>query len=215
MNSGIRPKRKQIFWLNTTQDIARSPFVDHLNPSAKADGRRPAARRNDLLQARKRAAAHKQDVRRIYLQELLLGMLAPTLRRHGRDRAFHDFQEGLLNTLARHVARNRRVIRLAADFVDFVDVYDAALGSFDVVVGGLEQLQNNVLDIFADIPRLGQGCRVRHGKRHVENASEGLRKQSLAAACWPDEQNVRFRQFDVGILARVVQPLVVVVDGNG
>src|SRR5262249_8389432 len=88
------------------------------------------------------AAAHEQDVSRVDLQELLLRMLASALRRHRRDGAFHDLEEGLLYALARDVAGDRGVVGLAADLVDLVDIDDAALGALDVVVGGLQQLED-------------------------------------------------------------------------
>ena len=49
-----------------------------------------------------------------------------------------------------------RVVRLAADLVDLVDVDDAALRPLDVVVRGLEQLEDDVLHILTHITRFGQ-----------------------------------------------------------
>ena len=43
------------------------------------------------------------------------------------------------------------VFRLAADLVDLVDVHDAALRALDVVVGRLQELQDDVLDVLADV----------------------------------------------------------------
>jgi len=40
---------------------------------------------------------------------------------------------------------------LRADLVDLVDIDDAALRPLDIVVGRLQQLQDDVLDIFADV----------------------------------------------------------------
>jgi hypothetical protein len=48
------------------------------------------------------------------------------------------------------------VVGLAADLVDLVDVDDAALRALDIVVGGLQQLQDDVLDILADVAGFGQ-----------------------------------------------------------
>ena len=128
------------------------------------------------------------------------------------DRAFHDLQQRLLHALARHVARDRGVVGLAADLVDFVDVDDAALRALDVVVGGLQQLEDDVLDVFADIAGFGQRRGIRHRERHVEDARQRLGEQRLAAAGRADQQDVRLGQFDVVVLRRVVEPLVVVVD---
>ena len=167
---------------------------------------------DDLLEAGERAAADEQDIGGVDLQELLLRVLAAALRRHRRDGAFHDLQERLLHALARHVARDRRVVGLAADLVDLVDVDDAALRALDIVVGRLQQLQDDVLDVLADIAGFGQRRGVGHRERHVEDARQRLREQRLAAAGRPDEQDVRLRQLDVVVLGLVVEPLVVVMD---
>src|SRR5204862_2209075 len=94
------------------------------------------ALRYDLLEARERAAADEQNVGGVDLQELLLRMLAPTLRRHRGDGAFHDLEQGLLHALARDVAGDRGVVGLAADLVDLVDVDDAARGGPLALAGG-------------------------------------------------------------------------------
>src|SRR5439155_2276464 len=52
---------------------------------------------NDLVQPDERAAADEQDVRRVDLDVLLLGMLASALRRDVADRPFEHLQQRLLN----------------------------------------------------------------------------------------------------------------------
>ena len=89
-----------------------------------------------------------------------------------------------------------------------------ALGPLDVVVGGLEQLQDDVLDVLADIAGLGQGRGVGHRERHVEDPGQGLGEQGLARAGRADQQDVGLRQLDVVVLRRVGEPLVMVVDRN-
>ncbi len=86
-----------------------------------------------------------------------------------------------------------------------------ALRPLDVVLRRLQQLQDDVLDVLADIPRLGQRGGVGHGERHVEDPRQCLRQQRLAAARRADQHDVGLLQLHVGILRRVVQPLVVVV----
>ena len=65
-------------------------------------------------------------------------VLATALGRNRRHGPLHDLQKRLLDALSRNVAGDRRVVRFAADFIDFVDIDDAALRSLDVIVGGLE-----------------------------------------------------------------------------
>ena len=109
-------------------------------------------------------------------------VLAPALRRHRGDRALENLEQRLLDTLARDVARDRRVVRLARDLVDLVDVDDPGLGLLDVEVRGLDQLQQDVLDVLADVAGLRECRRVRDGERDVQDACERLREQRLAAA---------------------------------
>src|SRR3979409_2149701 len=55
----------------------------------------------------------------------------------------HDEQRG--------TAGDRGVVGLAGDLVDLVDIDDAALRPFDIVFAGLQQLQDDVFDILADV----------------------------------------------------------------
>src|SRR5690349_16708172 len=98
---------------------------------------------DDLLEPLECAAADEQDVAGVDLNEVLVRVLAPTLRWDVRDRTLDDLQERLLNTFARDVARDRRVVALAGDLVDLVDVDDPALSALDVEVGGLDQAQQD------------------------------------------------------------------------
>ena len=82
------------------------------------------------------------------------GCLRPPCGGTERDGALEDLQQRLLHALAGHVARDRRVVRLARDLVDLVDVDDPGLRLLDVEVGGLDQLEEDVLDVLADVAGL-------------------------------------------------------------
>ena len=170
---------------------------------------------DDLVEADERAAADEEDVGRVDLEEFLVRVLAPALRRHVGDRAFEDLEQRLLHALARHVARDRRVLVLAADLVDLVDVDDALLALLDVAAGGLQQLEDDVLDVLADVARFGERRRVDDRERHRQQLGQRLREQRLAGAGRADQQDVRLGQLDVVAAARLLldfEPLVVVVD---
>ena len=139
-------------------------------------------------------------------------MLAPALRRNRRDRAFNQFKQRLLHALAGHIAGNRRVVGLARNLVDFVDVDDAELRLLDFIVAGLQQFLDDVLDILADITGLGQRGGVGHGERHIELARQRFRQQRFAGAGGADEQNIALGDVHLVGLALVLDPLVVVVD---
>ena len=128
---------------------------------------------------------------------------------------FQDLEQGLLHALARDVPGDGGVVGLAGDLVDLVDVDDARLGLLDVEVGGLDELEEDVLHVLAHVAGLGEGGRVGDGERHVEDAGQGLRQQGLAAPGGPEEEDVGLLQLDVAVFERAhVHALVVVVDGH-
>jgi hypothetical protein len=142
-------------------------------------------------------------------------VLAPALRRHRGGRALEDLEQRLLHALAGDVARDRRVVGLARDLVDLVDVDDPGLGLLDVEVGRLDQLQEDVLDVLADVAGLGQRRGVGDREGDVEDSRQRLRQQRLAAAGRAEQEDVRLLELDVaGFAFRLgdLDALVVVVD---
>ena len=97
-------------------------------------------------------------------------MFAAALGRNAGNRTFNQFQQGLLHALAGYVAGNRRVVAFTRDFVDFVDINDAALGFFDIKIAFAQKLGNDLFDVFTDITRFSQRGRVRHDERYVQFA---------------------------------------------
>ena len=170
------------------------------------------------IEADEGAAADEQDVGRVDLEELLVRVLAAALGRDVGDRAFEDLQQRLLDALARHVAGDRGVLVLAADLVDFVDVDDPLLRLLDVAVGGLQQLEDDVLDVLADVAGFGERRRVDDGERDGQQLGQRLREQRLAGAGRADQQDVRLVELDLVARLRLLldlDALVVVVDRDG
>jgi hypothetical protein len=115
--------------------------------------------------------------------------------------ALEHLEQRLLHAFAGDVAGDRDVVRGLADLVDLVDVDDAALGRFDIVVRGLQQLQQQVLDVLADVARLGERRRVADGERHIEHARQRLGEQRLARAGRADQQDVALVELDARLIA--------------
>ncbi|CDN42670.1 hypothetical protein BN871_BS_00270 [Paenibacillus sp. P22] len=138
-------------------------------------------------------------------------MLASALRRNGCHGAFEDFEQRLLHALAGHVAGNGWILGLAGHFIDFVDVDDAALGLLDIVIGGLNKLEKDVLDVLAHIAGFREGSRVGNGERNVEDLGHRLRQKRLAGACRADEHDVALLQLYVFQLVLGIDALVMVV----
>ena len=181
----------------------------------EADGLLAHAVGHDIRQTDECAAQDEQDVRRVDVDELLLRMLAPALRRNGRLAALDDLQQRLLDAFARHVARDGQVLGLAGDLVDLVDVDDADLGAVDIIVGGDDELEQDVLDVFADVARLGERRGIGDGERHLQRACERLGEQGLARAGRPEQQDVALRYLDAVIVDFLdADALVVVVHGH-
>ena len=89
------------------------------------------------------------------------------------------------------------------------------LGLLDVEVRRLDQLQEDVLDVLADVTGLGQRGRVGDRERDVEDARQRLREQRLPAAGRAEQEDVRLLQLDFRLLLPHLHALVVVVDGDG
>src|SRR4029079_9011522 len=110
---------------------------------------------------------------------------------------FQNFEQGLLHAFPAHVARNRNVVRFASDLVDLVNVNDPDLGAFDIVVGALQEPQNDVLDVFADVTGFGQRGGVGNAERHIDNPGERASQQRFAGTGRADEQDVAFFDLDI------------------
>ncbi len=169
---------------------------------------------DDLVEPFEGAAADEQDVLCIDLDEILMRMLASTLRRHIGHRALDDLQERLLDALTGDIARDGGIVRLAGDLIDLIDIDDAAFRPRHIKVGHLNQAQQNILDILTDVAGLRQGGGVGDAERDVQNLGERLCQQRLTTAGRPDEQNVALAQLDIVNLHAGVDTLVMVVDGD-
>ena len=116
----------------------------------------------------------------------------------------------------RDVAGDGGVLVLAADLVDLVDVDDALLGAGHVAVGGLQKLENDVLDILAHVAGLSERGGVDDGEGHVEHLGQGVGQQSLAGAGGADQQDVGLGELNLaGARAIHLDALVVVVNRDG
>jgi hypothetical protein len=120
------------------------------------------------------------------------GCLRPPCGRHRRRRALEDLQQRLLHALAGDVTGDRRVLALASDLVDLVDVDDAGLGLLDVVVSGLDQLEQDVLDVLADVAGLGE--RVASA---MANGTLSMRASVCARWVLPQPVGPMSRMFDL------------------
>ena len=137
---------------------------------------------DDLVNAVKRTAADKEDVGRIDLNALFLRMFASALRRDVGYGAFEELQQRLLNAFPTDVACNRRILAFSGNFIDFIDVDDTVLRALNVVICGLNQAEQDVFNVFADVACFCQRRRVCDCKRNLQRFRKRLRQVCFAAA---------------------------------
>lgn len=149
---------------------------------------------HDLLHSGEGAGDDEEHVGRVDLQEVLVRVLASTLRWNRSLSAFEDLQKCLLHALTGHVTSDRRVLRLAGDLVDLVDVDDSVLGTLDVEVRSLDELEQDILDVLADVAGFGQRSGVGDGEGDVEPLGQRLSEVGLSEPVGPTS-----RMFDFAI----------------
>ena len=188
--------------------------VHAVGGSGKTDDLGVKAAGDVALDAVKGSARDEENVARVDLDKLLVGVLAATFGWNVHLGALKELEEGLLDSLARHIARDGRVVALAGNFVDFVDEDDSALGVSHVVVGGLKQAGEDAFDVFAHVASLGEDGRVDDRKRNLEHARNGAGQKRLTGAGLAHHDDIGLLEVFVAHTA-VQHALVVVVDGYG
>src|SRR5690606_12964464 len=164
---------------------------------AETDARLVGTVLDDLVEAVEGAAADEEDVGGIDLDEVLVRMLAPALRRHRGYRAFHQLQERLLHAFARHVAGDRGGVALARDLVDFVNVDNALLGLLARRAALLQKRPVHVLDPVADIAGFAQRRRTGQPEGNTEHARSWLGEQGLAGPARARKQAIKRGQLNL------------------
>ena len=177
----------------------------------EAESRTAYSLLDGLLYAVECAAADKEDIRGIDLNELLLRVLSAALGRNVCYSALDYLEQCLLNALAADVSCYRRVLGLSCNLVDFVDIDYAALGALYVVIRGLDYSEQDVFDILADITRLGERSCVRNGERNVQNLGKCLREHSFTDTGGTQKNDIALLNLNIGAL-RAVYSLIVVID---
>src|SRR5205807_8948920 len=112
---------------------------------------------------------NKQNIGRIDGRKFLVRMLAAALWRNVGYGAFQDLEQSLLHTFARNITRDRRILVLAPDLIDLIDVDNALLTALHVPIGILQQPQNDVLHVFADVASFRQSSGVYNREGNVQD----------------------------------------------
>ena len=196
MNSGIIPKASKIFRLDMANRFLRQRLLDFECRTAETHRFLADSLLYDFVETDKSATADEENLLGIDLDVFLMRMLAAALWRNVAGAALENFQQRLLHAFTGDVARDADVVGLASDLIDLVDVNDADLGALHVVIRVLQQPQNNVLDVFADVAGFSQRRRIRDTKWNIENLRERFSQQRFSRTGRSDQQNVALLDFD-------------------
>ena len=141
-------------------------------------------------------------------------MLSSALRRNGSYSSLQDFQQCLLYTLAGNISCDRSVFGFSCDFIDLIDVDDAVLSALDIIVCCLNEAEQNVFYVLANITCLGERRCVCNCKRNVDQFGQCLCQIRFSGTGRSEHQNVALLQFDVGGCTGK-HSFVMVVNSNG
>jgi len=113
-------------------------------------------------------AEDEKNIFGIDTDEVLFRMLATAFGRNIGHSAFQDFQKSLLNAFTGNVACDRRVAAFACNFINFVNIDNAAFCRLDVIVGSLQETHEHIFNVFADIAGFSQRRGIGYRKRYVQ-----------------------------------------------
>jgi hypothetical protein len=139
--------------------------------------------RNDLIEAVKCTAYNEEDIGRIDLDALFVRMLSSALRWNISYSALKNLKECLLDAFTAYVTCDRDILGLLSDLIDLVDIYDACLGTLDVIISCNNKLQEDILNVFTDVSCLCKACSICNSERYIKDPCKGLCKKCLTRAC--------------------------------
>ena len=200
---------QQVLGLELCHHLAHIALLLALNLGPKAQRALIQPVLDDLVDAVEGAAADKEDIVGVNLDKFLMGVLPSALGGHIGYRALQNLQQRLLHALAGHVPGNGRVFALPGNFIHLVDIDNPPLRQLDVVVGGLDQAQEDILHVITHIARLGKGRGVGDGKGHPQHPGQGF-----SAAGGPHQKNVALLQLHI-LRPAEIDALIVVVHRHG
>ena len=185
-----QPVTEEILGLQRAQELGQLPVLASLQLRSEADPPLSDPSLDDLLQTHEGPPADEQDIGGVHLEVFLLGVLPAALGRHVGHGSLQDLEQRLLDTFAGHVASDGGILGLAGDLVDFVDVDNAALRPLHVIIRHLQQPEDDILHVLADVAGLRQRGGVGDGEGNLQDLGQGLGEERLAGAGGADEQDV-------------------------
>jgi hypothetical protein len=124
-------------------------------------------------------------------------VLPSTLGRYIHCGTLEQLQQGLLYTFTTHIPRDRGIIGLTGDLVNLIDVYNASLCSFGIVISRLEQAGKDTFNIFTNVAGLRQyGC-ISDTEWHLKNLGQCACEICLTRSGFTSHDDVGFFNLDI------------------
>src|SRR4051794_16061713 len=96
-------------------------FGPRSNIGLKAKTSLPFSHGYDFIQPYECSTANEKNIRGINLNKLLLWMLPTAFWRNVSNGTFNNFQKGLLNAFAAHIASNGWIFTLTRNLIHFIN----------------------------------------------------------------------------------------------
>ena len=87
------------------------------------------------------------------------------------------------------------------------------LRPLNIIIRGLNQLQQNIFHILSHVAGLGQRGRVRNSERYIQHAGKRLRQQRLSGSGRPQHKNIALLQLHIAFFSRE-NSFIVIIDRN-
>ena len=201
-------------WLDLCEKVGIILFCLCSDFSAEAKALLACALFDDLIEAVKCSAADEEDICCVDLDEFLLRVLSAALRWNIGCCAFENLEKSLLYAFTAYIAGNRRIFALSCDFIQLVDIDNAAFCSCNIKICRLNKTEQDVFNVFTNIACFCESCCICNGERNIERFCESLGKVCLTGACRTDEKNIALLDFNIVAVIEVGNTLVMIINGD-
>ena len=171
-----------------------------------------------IIQTYERSPANEEDIGSVQPDVFCLRMLTASLFGHVGNGAFNNLQQRLLHPFSADITRDGGVFCLAGNLIDFVDIDNAALGLTDIHPAVLQEVEQNVFNVFTHVSGLGNRGGIGNCKGNIEQLCQRFGEKGLAASGRPNQQHITLFNLNIGkgvvLNGPLLQSFVVIMHGH-
>ena len=142
-------------------------------------------------------------------------MLPASLGRDINNRSFEQFQQTLLNSFARYITGDGRVIAFSGDLIYFINKDYPFFCCFNIIIGILKKPCEQTFYVFTHITCLRKYCRIDDSKRYMQHPGYRSCQECLPCTCLSNKDDIRFFNFNILRIGFLHQPFIMVIDCYG